>query len=68
MTTDKNIEKEANLFAMLLLMPTNHIKADIDNMEFDFGDDTYFTMLCKKYEVTYTALMMRICYYAKFKK
>ncbi|MES2382342.1 MAG: ImmA/IrrE family metallo-endopeptidase [Bacteroidota bacterium] len=66
MKVDKNIESEANLFAMLLLMPKKFISEDLDR-GFDLGSDEDINRLSKKYGVSKTALAIRIAYFIKYK-
>lgn len=61
------LEREANLFAMLLLMPKKFIKEDLDNSKIDLGDDEWLKGMAKKYGVTKTAMTVRIAYYFKHK-
>lgn len=61
-TAHPELEKEATIFAMLLLMPSKFIKEDFkDGM--DINDDARLKMLCKKYEVSLTAMCMRIAWF-----
>lgn len=64
MSQNEDAEKEATLFAMLLLMPKKFIKEDIEN-GFDLGDDAAMKSLSKKYQVSITALCVRISYFLK---
>ncbi len=57
--TSPQIEREANLFAMLLLMPKEFIKKDIET-EWDIFDDKIIKILADKYQVPVTALVVRI--------
>jgi len=57
-------ENEATIFAMLLLMPSKFIKEDLkDGME--INDDDRLKALCKKYDVSLTAMCMRIAWFKK---
>ena len=66
MRKDKILEDEASLFAMLLLMPKQHIENDLAN-GLDLGSDEDMKRLAKKYGVPLTALAYRIAYYHKHK-
>lgn len=59
MPQSKEMEQEASLFAMLLLMPTKFIEQDL-NKGFDMGSDEDMKALAKKYGVSLTALVVRI--------
>jgi len=61
------IEKEASLFAMLLLMPTKFLKEDIDK-GLDLTDDNELKKLASKYQVPLTMAAMRVAYYLKNKQ
>lgn len=58
------VEKEANIFAMLLLMPSQFIKEDMKS-GIDLGSDTALDELAKKYDVPKIAIAARIGYYMK---
>lgn len=59
-TTDIE-EREANLFAMELLMPRAWLLADIEKMGgVDLEDDTAMTNLAKRYKVSVTVMALRI--------
>jgi len=59
MKQDKDLEREANVFALMLLMPQKMIMADI-KAGIDLGSDDDFKALAKKYGVSKTALAARI--------
>lgn len=59
------IEQEANLFALLLLMPTKVIEEDL-KQPIDVTDDTWLKETAKKYGVSNTALTARISYHLKY--
>jgi Zn-dependent peptidase ImmA (M78 family) len=65
--TNKTLEQEANLFAMLLLMPKQCIAEDIA-AGLDLTDNDKLKVLAKKYDVPLTALAIRIAYYLKHKR
>ena len=64
--TDEDLESEANLFAMLLLMPTEFIKEDFDK-GISIADDKQVKTLANKYQVPLTAMALRIAYYIQHK-
>jgi Zn-dependent peptidase ImmA (M78 family) len=58
---DSNIEREANLFAMALLMPEKWVRADVKKMGgVDIADGAEIEKLAKKYKVDATLMTMRI--------
>lgn len=59
MITNRDIEKEANIFALCLLMPREMILKDLAK-GVDLSSDEDMKRLCKKYEVSATALAARI--------
>ncbi|MDB5199165.1 MAG: IrrE N-terminal-like domain [Chitinophagaceae bacterium] len=59
-----DLEKEANLFAMLLLMPSKFIKEDLKD-GITIADDKRIKELAKKYDVSITAMALRISYFFK---
>jgi Zn-dependent peptidase ImmA (M78 family) len=63
---NKTLEDEANLFAMLLLMPKKFIEEDLKN-GIDLTDDKALKVLARKYEVPVTAMAIRIGIYIKKK-
>lgn len=54
------IEQDANVFALLLLMPKEMIESDLKSTQFDLADDEPLKSICKKYQVTMTAFTYRI--------
>jgi Zn-dependent peptidase ImmA (M78 family) len=56
---ESELEREANIFACLLLMPKNLIMEDL-KAGFDLGEDDAVKKLCDKYEVPANALLYRI--------
>lgn len=66
MPSDRPTEEEANLFAMLLLMPEKFVAEDVKN-GIDLGNDEYINRLAKKYQVTKTMAALRIAYYFRHK-
>lgn len=63
---DRVLEREANLFACLLLMPS---KPFIEDMAegIDLFDDKYIAKLSSKYKVPESAVVFRIMYYVEHK-
>lgn len=61
---DRTLEQEANLFAILLLMPSELFKRDMEN-GLDLSDDNSLKTIAKKYDVSITAVAARIAYYTK---
>ena len=56
-----DIEKEANLFAMELLMPTSFLEKDIRAMGgIDFADDKDIDKLAKRYRVSHGLMAIRL--------
>lgn len=53
-------EREANLFASILLMPKSLISDEIKSSKFDFFDDSETYMLAKKFGVSEQALGFRL--------
>ncbi len=54
-------EREANLFAMELLMPRAFLVADIEKMGgVDIEDDAAMTKLAKRYKVSITIMAIRL--------
>lgn len=54
------MNQDANVFAVLLLMPKESIEADLKTTQFDLADDGPLKDICKKYQVTMTAFSYRI--------
>lgn len=62
-----DVEREASLFALFLLMPKDLLLKEIDKLGgLDYADDTKMKSLCKTFDVSMTALAVRISY-LKFK-
>ena len=56
-----DIEREANLFAMELLMPTSFLERDIKQMGgIDFADDRDIDKLAKRYKVSHSLMAIRL--------
>ena len=55
------IEHEANMFAMELLMPTSFLERDIKQMGgIDFADDRDIDKLAKRYKVSHSLMAIRL--------
>jgi Zn-dependent peptidase ImmA (M78 family) len=55
-------EREANIFAMCLLMPEDFIRRDMDGVkEIDLIEDKRIKALAKRYGVTEQMMVMRLC-------
>lgn len=60
-TQEKKImEQEANYFASAILMPTNILKKEIDKVNFDLASESVIEDLAEKFEVSSTAMSIRI--------
>lgn len=57
---DYQKEKEANLFASELLLPTRLLSKELRKFEIDLNDDKQINKLAKKYNVSQQALMIRL--------
>jgi Zn-dependent peptidase ImmA (M78 family) len=55
----RELEREANVFALLLLIPQKMIQADLKK-GIDLASDTDMKRLCAKYGVSQTTMMARI--------
>ena len=53
-------EAEANDFAACILMPTNFVLAELQNIRFDYTDDNAIKELAKKFDVSSIAMSLRI--------
>lgn len=62
---ERSIENEANIFACLILMPTQCIKEDLAE-PIDLCDKGFITRLAKKYEVPENAVAFRLAYYKMY--
>lgn len=54
------MEQEADVFAVCLLIPGNMLKEELDKKPLDLVDDTRFKELCKLFDVSYTTMMFRL--------
>ncbi len=60
---DPAMEKEANAFAMALLMPADWIRSDVDRIVSEDGglDEAHIADLAKRYAVSPARMVMRLC-------
>lgn len=65
--TDKQLEKEANYFAMCLLMPTHLVKQEAAKLTFDLTDDRAIKSLSATFGVSTTAMAIRLTQLKIFK-
>ncbi len=54
------MEKEANAFASAILMPSDQLRKTIQRMELDFSDGESIKELARMFEVSTTAMSIRI--------
>lgn len=66
--TNRELEREANLFALFLLMPQDLLIQEIENTKLDWTDDKSIKQICKKFDVSLTALTVRLNYLPKSAK
>jgi Zn-dependent peptidase ImmA (M78 family) len=57
---DDSIEKEANIFAVCLLIPKDLLLKELERKPLDLGDDTRLKELCKLFGVTTAAMTFRM--------
>ncbi len=55
-----DIEREADLFAMCLLMPTDMVRTYMEGKSLDLTDDSTLNALAKKFAVTATLAAKRL--------
>lgn len=67
MKTNKELEAEANYFAMCLLMPEDLVRREVANMEIDLADNNFLKELSKKFAVPETAMAVRLSQLRIFK-
>lgn len=60
--TNKQLEKEANYFAMCLLMPAHLVKQEAAKLTLDLTDDNAIKSLAKTFDVSITAMTLRLCH------
>jgi len=60
MKRDATLEKEANYFAMCLLMPANLVKQEAAKLTFDLTNDDAIKSLAKTFDVSTTAMALRL--------
>lgn len=70
MITNKDLEKEANVFALLLLMPKQILLQEIESAKLDMGGgkvaDKKYKALLEKFGVSSTALAARLSLMKKY--
>lgn len=54
------MEQEANFFASALLMPSNLLRKEVERAKLDLASDDAIQLLAKKFEVSTTAMTIRI--------
>jgi len=57
---DQTMEQEANAFASAILMPTDLVREKVDSMAIDLGSEVAIRDLAKAFEVSTTAMSLRI--------
>lgn len=57
---NKELEREANLFALFLLMPADLLVEEVEKSQLDWTDNKGIKELCKKFDVSLTALTVRL--------
>ncbi|SRR5258706_16083512 len=57
---NQTMEQEANYFASAILMPTNLLRNEIEKMNLDLRSDEALTQLANTFEVSSTAMSIRI--------
>lgn len=57
---NQNMEQEANYFASAILMPADLLRREIELMNLDLGSEDAIKELAKKFEVSATAMSVRI--------
>jgi len=55
------VEREANYFALALLMPRDIFKRELDNTVMDLASDEPIKELANKFGVSITAVAVRMC-------
>ena len=56
----EEMDDEANMFAMALLMPTPMLRSDIRKYKPDLTDDMAISKLAKRYRVPFATMAIRI--------
>jgi Zn-dependent peptidase ImmA (M78 family) len=57
---NQQMEQEANLFASAILMPTDYLRKEIEKTDIDLGNEEAIKHLSKLFEVSSTAMSIRI--------
>jgi len=60
MISDKNLEDEANYFAMCLLMPEHLVKREFAKITLDLTSDEPLKEMAKIFDVSITAMALRL--------
>lgn len=60
MRSDKILEREANYFAMCLLMPAHLVKQEVKKLTLDLTSDDALKHLAKVFDVSQTAMAIRL--------
>lgn len=55
-----NYERQANEFAVALLLPENILRKEVESLNLDFGEDDGVKILSKKFEVSMCAVYYRL--------
>lgn len=58
--SNSQLEQEANVFAAALLMPEDLVHKEIENLEFDLGNEQSLKELAKRFDVSTTAMYYRM--------
>lgn len=58
--SDKDMEMEANIFAVCLLIPADLLRKELERKPLDLGDDKRFKDLCKLFDVTPAMMTLRM--------
>lgn len=60
MISSRELEREADYFALALLMPTNLFLEELRKAKLDYGDDQPLIELAKKFDVSLTMVCVRM--------
>jgi len=60
---DAAMEREANAFAMALLMPSAWVRADVELIRCEHGglDEDHVVQLARRYQVSVVMMTLRLC-------
>lgn len=53
-------DEDANIFAVCLLVPEETLRGELDRKPLDLSDDRRLTELCDLFEVSQSAMLLRI--------